>query len=137
MNGRFQFSIRLLMAAVATVAAPLGVIVAKPSWQTGAATILVVLWMPAAFIAGVFYVRSWLRAFCVGAAIPAILAANVFALFAFLGSSNMRPESIKEVVLEFCNPDLRAPLTVFWMLIPVAGLFCVVARWLFAPSTSD
>lgn len=126
-----QFSIRLLMGAVATAAAPLGVMVAKPSWQVGVATILVVIWLPSIFVAGMLNARSWLKAFCAGAAIPSVLAANVFATFSFMASLNLGAQSWQEFAMAACNPDVKSPLKVFWLTIPVAGLSCTIAQWLF------
>ncbi len=82
------------------------------------------------------YGHSWLRTFCIGAAIRAVLSANPMVLISYLAMPNEHLD-FQNIVLVFCTDDLRAPLFAFWLAIPVVGLFCVLARWLIAPSTSD
>jgi hypothetical protein len=76
---RFQFSIRLMLAATAWVAAAVALLAVdqdwRPNWTTGALAFIVMMAVPAVSIVGIVYAGTYCRAFCVGALIPSLWTA--------------------------------------------------------------
>jgi len=137
MAGRFQFSIRFLLAATVAVAAAFGVARAEPSWQISLAMdALTALFLTAAII-GAIQTSGEARAFWIGTV--------VVLLSAFYGASENACVVLSYLVAYWDGvlpgvgglmpSDVRGGgfLWVLWCAAPVNGLFAAFLHWLFAP----
>lgn len=73
MPHRPQFSLRILLASIAAISLGLAAVMPEPTWIT-ALLMIASLFVAAAISAiGVCFGRGFVRAFCIGAAIPAAI----------------------------------------------------------------
>jgi hypothetical protein len=127
---RPTFSFRMLLAAVAVFAMPLATLTAKPSPISGLAMMLLATAFPAIFVIGSRSGGRYLRAFCLGAFAPAMVAA------VFLALSLVTVNGPETVTLDDCLAIVaklaefyRFLLAFFWTAMPIVGLMCIVATW--------
>lgn len=137
--GRFQFSLRTMLAAVAAMGIGAALWVAEPSWQLGAFEAVFVTWFLA--IPLMFIARSSgaARAWWIGIAVESVFATashTIAACSAFSIWGNVsdyplqsQPDSLQWFGLRMA--ELFHPLLASWSLAPVVGLLCVATHWLF------
>ena len=137
---RFQFSIRTLLAAVATVGIGAALWVAEPSWQVGAVEMLLLAWVLGSVTALSVHSTGKVKTFWIGVTSWCI---SGFAIcFALLFSE---PIDIDEATMPaFIPVSLELLVCCFWIVnvnvqallcalgfAPVVGLLCVLTHWLF------
>lgn|SRR5487761_1197888 len=88
MPPRPQFSLRILLAAIAAISLGLAAVMPRPTWITALLMIGSLFAAAAICAVGVWFGRGGLRAFCLGAAVPA--AVGVFFL-AMLFTHGLHP----------------------------------------------
>jgi hypothetical protein len=88
MAHRPQFSLRLLLASVAAISLGLAAVVPEPTWITALLMIASVFVAAAISAVGISFGRGTVRAFCIGAAIPAVVGVLFLAALFTRGLNN-------------------------------------------------
>ena len=136
--GQFQFSLRLLLAAVAAVSVTAAVLIAEPTWQAGLALLFLSMLYPAVFLTGVLTANRTRRAICIGALIPALVSltlvvAHISAyLFKFLINSS-EIEHIRSLLWEVAR-RYRLIVGMIWGSMPLFGAACGLLERIFFSS---
>jgi hypothetical protein len=143
--GRFQFSLRMMLAAVAVVGIGAGLWVAEPSWQLGVVEALLLAWVPASAVLLSIQFTGKARAFWMGVAAECVWPILVCLSVAVLFSLGIVPvdSALPETPPLLTRPawwfpgflfDLSEhflPVLLAWAFAPVVGLLCVLTHWLF------
>jgi hypothetical protein len=138
MAARPQFSLRMMFAAVAAVAAALGVLVPKPSWYSGLAMMLLANAFPAMLWVGVRQGKGYARSFCLGALTPALTAAVflAFSLITVVGPETVTFAECLAIVAKLAE-FYRFLLAFFWGSMSFGGLLGVLTQWVFEGDARD
>ena len=129
----FQFSLRMMLAAVAVVGIGAGLWVAEPSWQVGVAEALIVAWTLTSAVILTVHSRGKARAFWMGCAGQCITAACFLPQFVLkIAPFGEFPEFLGMLpyLTDALSNNFRCFL-VAWAFAPVVGLLCVFTHWLF------
>jgi hypothetical protein len=130
---RFQFSIRMLMAAVAVIGMSLAAVVTEPGWASGALLLFMLTTIPAAALAGVVNGRGSFRAFCIGVLVPSSF--GVWLVGTYVLNWHWQTLASGQIAhfLEYAKtlPYYASSGTVLWSLALATGLACVIFHWLF------
>lgn len=128
-----QFSLRMLLAAVAVVGIGAALWVAEPSWQVGAIECLLLGWVPASAAVLSASSNGKARAFWIGFAAESILPPTLFA--SFIGFDTPVFEDFQPYLgffrafLTNLSANFRTVL-LLWTFAPMAGLLCALTHWL-------
>lgn len=134
----FQFSLRMLLAAVGIVGIGAGLWVAEPSWQIGAVEFLLLACVPASAAALSVHSDGRAKAFwmgvtseCISAAVFCCTGMGAVALD-LLGLPTFIPTSLESLMARFWLLSANFQAILFsWAFAPVVGLLCVFTHWLF------
>ncbi len=132
----FQFSIRLLLAFVATIGLSLGTIVGKPGMVSGMLMLFMLTVIPATALVGIIHSGGYLRAFFIGLLVPSSLGLVVVG---HLIVSSLKANTPYEVQFALWPASLlgyRTAATLVWSLTIATGFSCVVFRWLLSNEPS-
>lgn len=134
---RPTFSVKMLLGAVAAIAMPLATLTARPSFYSGLAMMLLATAFPAIFWIGSKAGGQYMRAFCLGAFAPAMVAV-VFLAFSLITVNGPQTITLNEwvAIVAKLAEFYRFLLAFFWLAMPVVGLLCVAACWTFESNTS-
>ena len=136
--GQFQFSLRLLLAAVAVVSATGAVLIAEPTWQAGLALLFLSMLYPAVFLAGVLTADRTRRAICIGALIPALVSLTLVVahVSAFLFKFQINSTEIEHLrsLLEEVARRYRLIACTFWASMLLFGAACGLLERIFFSS---
>jgi hypothetical protein len=134
----FQFSLRMMLAAVAVVAVTVAVVIAKPTWQSGLGLVLLSMFYTALFLTGALTADQARRVMFVGALIPAVaclalIVAHISAfLFKFTGWENEMAH-LRGLLSEM-GRHYRLISGFLWGSMPFFGAICGLLNWLFFSS---
>lgn len=141
--GRMQFSLRILLAAVAVVGIGAALWTAQPSWQVGILQTSFVLALPACVTVGAMQWSGHCRAFCVGLSFATTIPAVIFLLRVTNESAVLIVDSaVAGIPLETSGEEMQLlrglslSSSLFklaagqWAFAPVVGLLCVFTHWL-------
>jgi hypothetical protein len=136
----FQFSLRMMLAAVAVVGIGAGLWVAEPSWQVGILQTLFVLALPAGVTVAATQLSGPSRAFCVGLSFATTIPAITFIFPLTLECRNLvgtvagvfeSNEGVRWLHGLSLTSQLFKLAAFQWAFAPVVGLLCVFTHWLF------
>ena len=126
--GQFQFSLRLLLAAVAAFSVTAAVLISEPTWQAGFALLLLSMLYPGIFLTGVLTADRTRRAICIGASIPALVSLTLVVahVSAFLFKFQINSTEIEHLrsLLEEVARRYRLIACTFWASTPLFGAAC-------------
>jgi hypothetical protein len=135
----FQFSLRMMLAAVAVVGIGAALWVAEPSWQVGAIELTFSGWVLASAVLLSINSKTNAKAWWVGVLVHCVMSVFIYCITlypTFLENANdpiIRPvvslAPIKWVSLTF-STYIRS-LLVGFATAPVLGIICVLTHWLF------
>lgn len=137
--GRFQFSLRMMLAAVAVVGIGAALWVAEPSWQVGLVEAVFVTWLIALPLMFIGRSSGAARAWWIGIAVESIFATvshavAIYSAFSIWGNISdlqlqSQPTSFHWFGLRMA--ELFHPLIASWALAPAVGFLCYATHWLF------
>ena len=127
---RLQFSLRMLLAAVAAVGIGAGLWVAKPSWQVGAVESMLVAWALASAATLIVHTSGKAKAFWLGVGIQCCLATVVLIVGGGLFGYSRYGLNYFQVALESVSEGFQ-PVLAAWAFAPVVGLLCVFTHRFF------
>jgi len=134
----FQFSLRMMLAAVAVVGITVPVLIAKPTWQSGLGLFLLSMFYPALFLTGAMTADQTRKAMCVGAVIPAItcvalVVAHISAYYFKFTHYQNDIEHLQAVFSEIAR-HYRYISGFLWGSMPLFGAISGLINWLFLSS---
>jgi hypothetical protein len=135
-----QFSLRLLLAAIAAVGIGAALWAAEPSWQVGILQSLVVMAAPACILTAAMHQQGANRAFLLGATFVATISTVTYS-YQLANECRVLLDrnwtSLPVGTQQMFLPDgLKASSVLFkhalfqWSFAPFVGLFCVFTHWL-------
>lgn len=129
---RPTFSLKLMLAAVPAIAAPLAVLTHEATFWSGLGMMFLTTVYPPVFWIGAHCGGRYFRSFCLGAFTPATLAVIVvaFSLVPVSGLFTLTLDACIPIVVELAG-FYRFLLAFFWCSMPLVGLLCLVACWAF------
>jgi hypothetical protein len=132
--GRFQFSLRMMLAAVAVVGIGAALWTAEPSWQVGAVEVLLLAWVPGAAMTLSVHSSGKARTFWLGftaeIVLTIVLLKETFPTN-ILGMqlSNSGPFDSLRIFLH-AFPNAFRLVLLAWAFAPIVGLLCGFTHWL-------
>lgn len=138
MAHRPQFSLRILLASIAAISLGLAAVMPEPTWIT-ALLMIASLFVAAAISAvGIWFGRGAVRAFCIGAALPAAVGVYFVAALFTRGLNN--PPAFIPLTLnaldDFAAPIRPAVANVLAMIL-VSGIAGSLTYLVIGPGSDD
>ncbi len=137
--GRFNYSLRTLLATVAALGIGAALWMAEPSWQIGLVETLFLICVPASAVILSVNSSGKARAWWVGIAAGCIFGINLYlpsdagVVNVFTLYANPNPAATPLARLQAIAKSLSSEfqvLLLLWSFAPVVGLLCVFTHWL-------
>ncbi|HVA50003.1 MAG TPA: hypothetical protein VNH11_26795 [Pirellulales bacterium] len=134
MTKRFQFSVRWIFAVTAIIGLICATLLTKPTPVTGSLFLLLLVVIPAVVVVGIIQGRGYVRAFCIGAAIPSSF--GMIAWWEYVGApfASGGPFNHLQDARGFVPTDQA---TFIWAAALLTGLVCVGFYWLIKSPKED
>lgn len=140
---RFQFSLRMLLVAVAVVGIGAALWRAEASWQAGAIEFLLVAWVVATVAMMSVNAKGRAKAFwmgvtteCVWPVLGYLPVVGFFSLNGVIESGHPVPPFLDTLdwfpLFLIGMSDSFRPVLLAWAFAPVIGLLCIFTHWLLA-----
>jgi hypothetical protein len=132
--GRMQFSIRMLLAAIATVGIGAASLAAEPTWQSFAALEFVSILYATIALIGVVQTSGTARSFWIGVSLPTALAALLAVIslpLCFAYHDMMAYQIVLPELAQYIAEYLRPILGLFWLASLINGVLGVFVHSLF------
>jgi hypothetical protein len=144
MAKRFQFSIRWLLAVTAIVGVALAALSAKPNWISGGVIQLIFLMMPGLVAILLVVGRGNVRAFAIGALVPALIGVPIVVWFLIAGGLQVAGSFPPYTAVGMAEYLFGRPVVVMrvfaifiWSATLFGGTAAVVIRWLVGTTPND
>lgn len=131
--GRFNYSLRSLLAAIAVVGIGAALWVAEPSWKLGAVEALLLAWVLGSVVALSVHSNGRVRTFWIGVGSECVLPIAVLTVGGDLFGYDIDGYDFLQVILHRLSFEFH-PVLLAWAFAPVVGLLCVFTHWLFIRS---
>lgn len=126
-----------MLAVTVVIAASLAVLIAERTYVVGVCVLSIAIAWPAILTSLAAGHRGFGRAFCIGAAVPAFVGLTLL-LLGIHGLSQKTQfatagDNVDHFILQVAAAAENSRLRILWLLMPVVGLICTAAYWLFVP----
>jgi hypothetical protein len=125
----YQFSLRMLLAAVAVAGIGAALWTAKPSWKVGAIEALLLVWVPTSAIVMVINSTGMSKTFWIGTSAECLAASLGFIRYA-VPVESYSTYSVMLQYLAYHISDRFWSVLLAWAVAPIVGFLCVATHWL-------